>query len=230
MIPPVYYQKKDKGVNIMRFKRKDFKNFDLVKTLSLFAIIILLLSGCAGTFRTADVLNEGEKTMTVSLPFASLTDPKLFVINPDISYRQGIGHRTDLGIKVYLIGAEFSACRNILKEGKFNPAIALQLTTGMALYDGVIVEPALLISKKIGVISLYSGIKYKSLTDVSGFYYGRYYRKFLYTAGIQLPENNGNKIYIEIYNAPIAYDPFGEYPYFSEHVLIGVGAMFKIGH
>jgi hypothetical protein len=212
----------------MRFKRKDFTNLNRIKALFLLAIIILLISGCAGTFRTADVLNKGEKTMTVSLPLANLTNLNSFIINPDLSYRWGIGYRMDLGIKAYLLGAEFSACRNILKEGKFNPAIALQLSTGVAVFDGIIGESALLFSKKIGVYSLYSGIRYKLLTNtylVRGFY-----RKILYTGGIQLSANKENKIYIEVYNTPIPDDVLGEHPHLLENVLIGLGFRCKIGH
>ncbi len=212
----------------MRFKRKFFTNLNKIKIIFLLAIIILLISGCAGTFRTADVLNKGEKTMTISLPLASLTNSNTFVLNPDLSFRWGIGHRMDLGIKAYFLGAEFSACRNFLKEGKFNPAIALQLSTGVAIFDGIIGESALLFSKKIGVLSLYSGIRYRLSTNT--YSYRDFYRKFLYTGGIQLFTNRENKIYIEVYNKPIIDDVFGEHPFFLKNTLIGVGFRFKIGH
>ncbi|NIA23514.1 MAG: hypothetical protein GWP03_05090 [Proteobacteria bacterium] len=215
----------------MKIRIKSFANLKRIKVFFFLVYVIFFITGCAGTFRTAEVLKKGKKTTAISIPMGIgyMDGEEYFILYPELSFKYGLGNRMEAGAKVYLVGAEISMCRNILKEGRFNPAVALQLNTGLSLFYGATVETDLLFSKRIGSVSLYSAIRYKLMTDVSDFYNGKY-RSFLYSGGIQLPGSKKIKMYLEVYNTPIYRFSLDEEPYFSNDILIGFGIKIKIGN
>ncbi|MGQ9630411.1 MAG: hypothetical protein ACUVXI_08885 [bacterium] len=120
-------------------------------------LVALLCGGCFATFRTAQSLgtNRGEGGVS----FVSTTEAKApdFVL-PRIWVRRGFTDNLDLGVGTYGAGLMGDFLWQILPDGTFTPALALD--GGLGIYFvGVNIEGAVIVSKSLGPITPYGGYK-----------------------------------------------------------------------
>ena len=216
----------------MSLKRAVFPKLNKIRFFFILTILISLLSGCAGTFRTADVLNEGEGTITISAP-VDITNTTGMLLSSlfgsSILLCVGLRNQSDLGMRIFYPGVEFLYTRSLSENENDNPKIALQTGFGLFL-PGTIGEIGLLLSEKLGPFTLYSSLKSKFIyynepksSGIAGFY----------SFGIQTSPFKSNRLinwYIEIYNdygvdnIDLSTSDFVNY---SKHMYVGMG--FRIG-
>lgn len=82
--------------------------------------------------------------------------------------RFGIGHNTDMGIKVYPIGVMWNTKWNFEKEGKYKPALALVGGWGTLLWVPVLFEASIIASKSLGSLTAYGGGRIIGMEELDG--------------------------------------------------------------
>jgi len=215
----------------MSLKRAVFPKSNKIGLLFILTILVALLSGCVGTFRTADVLKEGEGTITISAPvdITNTTGKLLSPFASSLMLSVGLRNQADLGMRIFIPGIEFLYTRSLSENENSNPKIALQMGLGLFI-PGTIGEIGLLFSEKLSPFTLYSSLKSKFIyynepksSGIAGFY----------SLGIQTSPFKSNRLinwYIEIYNdygvdnIDLSTSDFVNY---SKHMYVGMG--FRIG-
>jgi hypothetical protein len=127
------------------------------------AIVPLLvgLAGCYGTYRTADVLKEGQRSLDFNTPLYVSEDSagNQPLDSPSAQYRWGTSRKADMGIKVYCLGLMLTGCKQLIGESRYYPAVALQGGLGAVLYVAGIAEGTLITSKKFKACTPYAGLR-----------------------------------------------------------------------
>lgn len=125
----------------------------------LIFLIPLLLEGCYGTFRTAEVLEPRRQAVDVNCAIwdADVYDNVENTTNmcyfPTIHYRRGM-KKGEWGIKLYYVGIEPTLCLPLVRD-----ALALEMGIGTMLYVPVFGELNFITSKHMGSVDIYGGEK-----------------------------------------------------------------------